>query len=154
MELLKALSGNDTPLRRMLLAIILLGIVGLIPELFLLKHTDSFTQWIPLASLFVGLVVTLAVWFAPGRGTFRAFQVVMVVFIVAGVLGLYLHFIGNIAWLKERDPEMKGMRLVWKALAGATPTLAPGALTQLGMLGLLYAWQHPALGSGDIGQPD
>ena len=36
-------------------------------------------------------------------------------------------------------------KLVWKALRGATPALAPGALAQLGLLGLLYTYRHPAL---------
>ena len=39
---------------------------------------------------------------------------------------------------------MGGFALVWKAMRGAVPTLAPGALVQLGLLGLIWAYDHPA----------
>ena len=32
-------------------------------------------------------------------------------------------------------------------VSGATPTLAPGAMVELGLLGLAYTYRHPALGS-------
>lgn len=131
-------------IRSMILALILVGITGLVVELVLLKHTDSFTQWIPLVSLAAGLATTLAVSLSPGPVTLRAFKLVMVVFVLAGVLGVYLHFAGNIDWAHERDPDLSGLPLVWKALRGATPALAPGALAQLGLLGLIYTWRHPA----------
>lgn len=126
----------------------LVGIAGLTTELLLLGHTDSATQWIPLVSLGAGLATTLAVGFAPARATFRAFQLVMIVFVIAGIVGVYLHFAGNIEWVRERTPELGGWPLIWKALRGATPALAPGALMQLGLLGLLYAWRNPPLNAG------
>jgi hypothetical protein len=131
----------------MLLALVFIGIAGLIAELLLLGHTDSATQWIPLASLGAGFATTLAVRFAPGRATFRAFQFVMLIFVIAGAVGVYLHLAGNIEWIHERTPELGGWPLVWKALRGATPALAPGALAQLGLLGLVYAWRHPNAGN-------
>lgn len=137
----------------MILALVMLGIVGLIVELLLLEHTDSLTQWIPLVSLGVGVVITLAAAIRPTRGTLRAFQMVMAVFVAAGTFGLYFHFKGNIEWALERDPELSGLPLIWKALTGATPTLAPGALAQLGLLGLIYAYRHPALNRDSI-RPD
>jgi hypothetical protein len=142
-------SERDPTMRRMLLALVFIGIAGLIAELLLLGHTDSATQWIPLVSLGAGLATTLAVRFAPGRGTFRAFQFVMLVFVIAGAVGVYLHFAGNIEWIHERTPELSGWPLVWKALRGATPALAPGALAQLGLLGLVYAWRHPGSNAGN-----
>jgi hypothetical protein len=139
-------------LRQILLLLVLFGIVGLILELLLLGHTDSFNQWIPLIVMIVGLVSTLVVMFRPGYRSIRLFQWVMASFVMAGVLGLYLHFRGNVEFALERYPEMSGLSLVWKALRGATPTLAPGALAQLGLLGLVYTYKHPELsdrGKGD-----
>ena len=44
------------------------------------------------------------------------------------------------------------MALFWKAMAAKTPpALAPGAMTQLGLLGLAYAFRHPALGRPGAG---
>jgi hypothetical protein len=134
--------------RQLLLAVILLGIVGLQVELALLRHADSFQQWIPHVALMIGLLSTLGVYIRPGPATLRPFQVIMVAFLVVGALGVYLHFIGNVEFARERSPSLSGAGLVWKALRGATPALAPGALAQLGLLGLLYAYRHPALTSG------
>ena len=140
---------KQTSLRQLLLALVLLGIIGLAVELALLRHAESFSQWIPHITLFVGLIATVAVYLRPGPRTLRAFRVVMVIFIVIGVLGLYFHLKGNVEFALERDPSLTGLRLVWKALRGATPALAPGALSQLGLLGLVFTFRHPAL-TGEI----
>jgi hypothetical protein len=131
-------------LRQMILALLFVGIIGLIVELLLQKHFDSATQWIPLVSLGVGIATTAAVARNPTRLTMRAFVITMFVFVGAGILGLVLHFKGNIEWALERDPELGGMTLIWKALTGATPALAPGALAQLGLLGLAWSYRDPA----------
>jgi hypothetical protein len=133
----------EFPVRRLLLGLVLLGICGLIAELLLLGHTESFSQWMPLMSLAAGLVATIAVWVRPGATTVGAFRIIMFVFVAAGLLGVYFHFAGNIEWALERDPELSGLSLIWKALKGATPSLAPGALAQLGLLGLIFAWTQP-----------
>ena len=61
---------GDGPLRRILLALVLLGAVGLLVELALLEHFDSVTQWIPLALLVVvvGAAVGVYVRRGPARG--------------------------------------------------------------------------------------
>jgi len=133
-----------TSLRKLMLALVFLGIVGLEVELALLRHAESLTQWIPHVALMIGLLSTVAVYIRPGAPTLRAFQVVMLIFLVVGALGVYLHFRGNVEFALERDPSLTGTRLIWKALRGATPALAPGALAQLGLLGLLYSYRHPA----------
>ena len=134
-------------LRQMILALILIGIVGLIAELLLLKHFDSWTQVIPLATLGAGLATTIIAARNPTRRALRAFTIVMTLFVLAGVLGLVLHFKGNIEWALERTPELRGTALIWKALTGATPALAPGALAQLGLLGLAWSYRHPGVRS-------
>jgi hypothetical protein len=136
--------------RQLLLGVILLGIVGLQVELALLRHADSFQQWIPHIALMIGLLSTLTIYIRPGPATLRAFQVIMLIFLVVGALGVYLHFIGNVEFARERNPSLGGAALVWKALRGATPALAPGALARLGLLGLLYSYRHPALSAGSI----
>lgn len=133
--------------RQLLLAVILLGIVGLQVELALLRHADSFQQWIPHVVLMIGLLSTLTIYIRPGTATLRPFRVIMVIFLVVGALGVYLHLIGNVEFARERNPSLTGAALIWKSLRGATPALAPGALAQLGLLGLLYTYRHPAFGS-------
>lgn len=141
----------NASLRQLLLALVFLGIVGLETELALLRHAESFSQWIPHVVLIIGLLSTGIVFLRPRRGTLRAFQTVMLIFVIVGVLGLYLHYRGNVEFALERDPSLTGARLLWKALRGATPALAPGALSQLGLLGLVYTYKHPALVTNNPG---
>lgn len=135
----------SAPLRRLLLALLLLGTLGLAAELFLLEHTESALQWVPLGVLGGALAATLAVAARPARGTLRLFQAAMALCVAAGVLGLWLHYRGNAEFELERDPAARGLVLLWRSLRGATPALAPGALAQLGLLGLAFTYRHPAL---------
>jgi hypothetical protein len=106
---------------------------------------ETWIQWIPLVVLLSGLASSIWVALRPGRASFRTFQAIMAIFIVAGVAGLYFHYAGNVEFAIERDATLSGLRLAWKSLRGATPALAPGALAQLGLLGLAYTYTHPAM---------
>lgn len=141
-------------LRQLLLLVVFIGVVGLEVELALLRHAESFTQWIPHVALFIGLVSTAVVYFRPRPAALKAFQLVMLAFLIVGLLGVYLHLKGNVEFALERDPSLSGAKLMWKALRGATPALAPGALAQLGLLGLLYTYKHPALAGGNEQEPE
>ena len=132
-------------LRQLVLALVFIGIVGLEIELALLRHAESATQWIPHVTLFVGLLATALIHFRPTPATLRVFQTIAAGFLVVGALGVYLHLRGNVEFALERDASLTGFGLIWKALRGATPALAPGALAQLGLLGLLYTYKHPVL---------
>ena len=123
----------------------LVGMVGLLVELVLIEHTESRTQWIPLVVLIAGLASSIWLAAHPAPASIRMFQVVMAVFVVSGLAGLYFHYVGNVEFALERDSSLSGPRLVWKALRGATPALAPGALAQLGLLGLAYTYTHPRI---------
>lgn len=136
--------GGGT-LRRLLLAVLLFGMVGLAAELVLLDHVEPGWQWVPLVSLALGFVAGTALLLRPSSGTARAFQAVMALFVAAGVVGMYLHIRGNAQFELEMDPEMRGLALVWEVLRGATPSLAPGTLAHFGLLGLACTYRHPAL---------
>ena len=45
-------------------------------------------------------------------------------------------------------PAMGGLELVQKTLTGATPVLAPGSMTLLGLIGLTHTYKHPCLDRG------
>jgi hypothetical protein len=131
----------------MVFALVIAGIIGLIAELLLLEHFESLTQWIPLAALIAGFISSMWLAFRPSPAAIRTFRLVMASFVVAGVAGLYFHYAGNVEFAIERDSALSGISLVWKALRGATPALAPAALAQLGLLGLAYTYAHPASSS-------
>jgi len=138
-------SGTARKLRPMLLGVFILGSVGTLIELLLLGHTEEVFQLTPLALLTVSLTV-LGMWFMSGGvRILRAFQVLMVLCLVSGGLGIYLHYRSNVEFELEMDPSAHGRALVWESLTGAMPALAPGTMFQLGLIGLLYTYRHPAL---------
>jgi hypothetical protein len=138
-------NDNFAALRRVLLLLVLIGAIGLLVELALLEHFDSPAQWLPLALLAVVLGALTMVRIRPGPGTVRFFQALMALCVVFGGVGIILHYRGNVEFELERDGSLHGLRLFWEAIRGATPALAPGALSQLGLIGLVYTYRHPAL---------
>lgn len=130
--------------RGLVLALIAFGAVGLLVELLLLEHFEDPWQWAPVVSLALTILASAAVALRPARGTLRAFQAVMVACVVFGAIGVVLHLKGNVEFELESDPALRGWPLYWEALRGAVPALSPGALAQLGLLGLLFAYRHPA----------
>jgi len=112
----------------------------------LLNHFEDAYQAIPLALIAAAFLVLA--WHASVGSTasVRALQLTMLLFIVAGALGLVLHFRSTMEFQLETDPSLRGWNLYWKVLrAKAPPALAPGVLVQLGLLGLAYAYRLPAL---------
>jgi hypothetical protein len=132
-------------LRGILMFILVTGIIGLILELLLLGHYDGAWQLAPLALLGAGLLIL--VWYAISRGgtSLRALQMLMGLFILSGLAGVILHYRGNVEFEAELNPAAHGLRLIGAAASGATPTLAPGAMLQLGLIGLVYCFRHPRL---------
>ena len=132
--------------RRWLTIVLLIGLIGTEAELLLLKHFDGFWQLVPVVS--IGGATLILAWYAiaTSRPSIRALQLVMVVFVLAGLVGTIQHFRGNIEHERESDPSVSGADLYKRAMMGSTPALAPGAMIQLGLLGLLLTYKHPRLG--------
>lgn len=130
--------------RRVLLVILLIGLVGTTTELLLLKHDEGPAQFIPL--VLIGVAFVAIAWHEMHRGTasLRLFQITMVLFIVSGILGMYLHYRANVEFQREVDPAIAGRELLIKAITAKTPpALAPGSMSQLGLIGLAYAYRYP-----------
>jgi hypothetical protein len=131
-------------IRRVLLAILLIGLAGTATELLLLKHDEDPAQFIPL--VLIGVAFVVIAWHAVDerRASLRVVQATMVLFVLAGMLGMYLHYRANVAFQVEVDPAVAGRALLIKALSAKTPpALAPGSMSQLGLIGLAYAYRYP-----------
>ena len=139
-------------IRTLLLAALAIGVVGTSGELILLRHIDNAAQWIPLVFL-VGSVPVL-VWHArsPGVASVRTLQTLMLAFIALGVVGIGLHYDGNVEFQRELNPSERGWTFVRKTVAGAPPVLAPGSMGLLGLVGLAHAYRHPATDGGRFRQ--
>ncbi len=132
-------------IRRVLLVILIIGLAGTTTELLLLKHDEGAAQFIPLGLIAIAFVAIA--WHAIDRGpaSLRVFQTTMVLFVVAGALGICLHYQANVAFQKEVDPSLAGRALIVKAMTAKTPpALAPGSMSQLGLIGLAYAYRYPS----------
>jgi hypothetical protein len=141
-------SDASARIRTFLLVTLTVGMIGMSAELLLIGHRETLQQQIPL--LMLGLGIVAAVWHAaaPRPATVRALQITMLLFVLSGLLGVALHYQGNVEFELEMYPSMGGMELVQKTLTGATPVLAPGSMSLLGLIGLTHAYKHPCLERG------
>jgi len=137
--------GGVVSLRRGILLIFVLGTVGLGTELLLLDHFEEWRQQVPLVLLALGLILLAARLLYRGTIILRLFRWTMLAFVLGGMVGLWFHLSSNMEFELEMHPTLSGLELLFKALSGAMPALAPGALVQLGLIGFLYTYQHPAL---------
>lgn len=135
-------------LRRALFAMLVLGLLGTGTELLLIGHFEDAWQWAPLALIAAGLLVLLWHGMGRGRASLRTLRVLSLLFVLAGFVGVVLHFQGNAEFEREMTPAIETGELVRASMTGATPALAPGTMILLGLLGFAYAFRHPALAGG------
>jgi hypothetical protein len=140
-------SGDSSmALRRWLLALLVFGLTATTVDLYLLAHYEDSKQLIPFVVL-AGSLTVIAWHVASGTAaSLRVLQLTMLLLVIAGGVGVVLHFRGNMEFQLEIDPSMSGFALFNKVMhAKAPPAMAPGAMTQFGLLGLLYSYRHPVL---------
>ena len=138
-------------LRKLILAVLLFGTSGALVELILLSHYEDAYHIIPLGLLALALAVTLWHSLGPRAANVRALQAVMALFLCAGVAGMAFHFNGAAEFQLEMDPSQSRWALVSKVLrVHAPPLLAPGLMIQLGLIGLVYTYRHPATTGGGL----
>lgn len=132
-------------LRRAILGILVFGLVGTGVELLLLKHTDGFWQLFPIALIAATIVALL--WHLAGRSaaSIHAIRLLMLVNLASGLIGFVQHFLGNLGYARDSNPGLAGTELYTEALLGSTPTLAPGTMILLALLGLAFTFRHPSL---------
>jgi hypothetical protein len=128
-------------LRRWILAVLALGLVGTVTELLLLGHYEQPLQLVPV--LLIAIAIVVLVWHVMQRNaaSLHSLQIVMALFVLAGFAGVVAHFLGSAEFQIELNPSMGTWELVEKVLrAKAPPVLAPGMMLQFGLLGLAYAF--------------
>ena len=138
-------SNTLAVVRSTVLAVLLIAMVGTGLELLLLGHFEALSQLIPIGLILMALGLLIVYAVSGGALILRLFQVVMALFVVAGVTGIVLHYRSNVEFELELYPTMAGMEFLTKVLTGAIPVLAPGAMIQFGLLGAIYTFRHPVL---------
>jgi hypothetical protein len=143
----KLLNGPTVSvIRAILLLALTAGMLGTGAELLFLGHYEDWWQIVPVA--LIALALLIIAWHLLHRSPLplRVFQGLMVLFAASGIAGIILHYLGNVEWERELKPGIAGLQLVWGALTGATPALAPGQMLQLALVGLAYTFRHPQFG--------
>ena len=128
-------------LRWWLLGVLSLGLAGTLVELVLTEHYEDGWQMVPIAV--AGAALGAVAWHAvrPDGVNIRVVQLLMVAVMVVGAVGVGLHFNGAAEFQREIDPTQSGWPLFAKVMrVKAPPMLAPGLMTQLGALGLVYVY--------------
>ena len=115
---------------RMALLIFLLLHLGLILELVLIGHYESFWQFFPLISLSLGVI---SLWLS--NWSLVLVKIFYLLTILSGVLGVFLHLKSNWEFELEMYPSMPTSELLMESLTGALPALAPGTLIPIGLMG-------------------
>lgn len=128
------------------LAVALLG--GAAVELLLVEHTEDPVQLVAFALCGLGAVAAGAAIARPRRASLWALRVAMAVVVLGSLLGVYLHLESNVALEREVSPNAPTGALLWGALDGGNPLLAPGILAVAALLALAATYQHPALAAG------
>jgi uncharacterized membrane protein len=128
-------------LRRWVLGVLVLGLLGTVTELVLLEHYEKPLQLVPVGLIAISIAVLVWHLMKDDTASRRTLVAVMALFVLAGFAGFVAHFIGSAEFQLELDPEMNTWELVEKVLrAKAPPLLAPGMMLQLGLLGLAYVY--------------
>src|SRR5205085_9886860 len=84
-------------IRRIILLLLCAGIAGTATELMLLDHHEGAAQLIPLVVLGAGAAALASQLIHGGAASVTAIQIVMVLFIASGALGVVLHYQANVA---------------------------------------------------------
>ena len=134
-------------LRHFLLALTILLFVGALAELWLVGHTEDAVQWIPFVLAIGGAIITGLFYLRPNQLMSRVLRIWMVLVMLGSGLGIYFHFKGNYGFEREITPRAGTMDLMWKALEGGNPLLAPGVLAVAGVLAIAATYRYAATSS-------
>src|SRR5512147_1280504 len=105
-------------IRKLLLAALGIGVLGTIGELILLRHIDEAAQWLPVVALTAAIPILIWHGASPRAASVRTLQAMMAVFIVLGVVGVGLHYNGNLEFERELHPDEHGWQFLRKTVAG------------------------------------
>jgi hypothetical protein len=136
-------------MRHLMLGLAAFGLAGIATELVFLEHYEDTAMLVPLGA--IALALAAIVWhvLAGTAGTLWLLRAVMAALVIVGVVGVVLHYRGSLEFQVDMDPTLSASQLFWKVMhMKAPPTLAPGVLAQMGLLGLISTYRHPALVRG------
>jgi hypothetical protein len=107
-------------------------------------------QLVPFVLSGLGLATVVLTVLRPQKNTLIALRAVMGLVAVGSVFGVYQHILNNVAFELEIRPNDTLNEVLFDALRGANPLLAPGILALAAILAIAATYYHPAL----VSRPD
>ena len=114
-------------------------------ELLLVEHYADWLQYVPFAMIALGVAAVGWVWTSPEAPSLKAVRWMAGAVVLGSLLGIALHVKGNVEFALEVTPNEPLASLIWDAVSGASPLLAPGMLALAGVLAAAATYRHPAL---------
>lgn len=136
---------TEDRLRRFLLVLAGFVFAATVAELALVEHDESFVQLVPYILCGLGIAAVAAVIFRPRRVVLLASRWVLGLVALGSLYGWYEHVAHNLAFELEIRPNATTGEVLWDALGGASPLLAPGILALGAVLAYAATYRHPAL---------
>ena len=116
-------------LQRILLALCVMLWSALVVELWATEHYGVLLQQAPLFFCVLNLVLLLAHWRRPHPTVRQLLAASLLLSAIVGIIGLYIHLSTNIGLKREAFPEESFGFVLYEAIRGRLPLLAPGSLT-------------------------
>lgn len=118
--------------------IFLIMVFGMLADLLLIDHFESFWQFVPVIFLLVTGLGHFIMLKGKGIGLFRLW---MYLGMLSGGVGIFMHVRNNYEFAIELHSSLKGWDLVTEVATGAIPVVSPGFLIPISMLGLYVSSQ-------------
>ena len=125
-------------LRRIIVVALLFMLTGTAMELYLLDHYEDVLQLIPLLCIGASILVMMILFFRRNRLVVRIFKLILGLTALSGFYGVFLHMKANYEFELEMKPTASGWDLFSESLSGALPSLAPGSMIVLALIGYSY----------------
>ena len=134
--------------RRFLMAAAAATYPAAVAERVFVEHYEEALQIAPFVMIGLGLVALVWAWASPSRASLGVLRGVGVLVGLGSLVGVWLHVHGNWEFAAEVDAGAGTGALLWEALSGRNPTLAPGMIALAGLLAAAATYRHPALVDG------
>ena len=130
--------------RLLILAAIAAALIVTEAEFLFVGHTGSNNGQV-IAAVLVSLGRIMVTCHAIFRNTSSVvvLRFTMYLFLIFGVDGLFTHYHWAVQSALKSQPALVGRHLLYATLSGKIPLLAPAMLIEIGVLGLIYTFQHP-----------
>jgi hypothetical protein len=125
-------------IRRYILGIVALVLLGLLLELLMLSHLKTPLQLLPVGLTFLAFGATAWNFISANAASVRILRGTLLACSVVGLLGIAIH---SAFYVTDRANKAHGRR----GMEREAPPLAPAAMLPLGLLGIACTFRHPLL---------